>query len=62
MDATHSTLTIDASQSMSRVTGVVMKPFLKHLFYGINFTPFIKEAERRAATAATGLAGRSRGR
>jgi hypothetical protein len=26
----------------------VMKPALKHLFYGINFTPFIEEAERRA--------------
>ena len=24
-----------------------MKPLLKHLFYGINFTPFIEEAERR---------------
>jgi ribosome-associated toxin RatA of RatAB toxin-antitoxin module len=42
------TLTIDASQSMGAVRGVVMKPALKHLFYGINFTPFIEEAERRA--------------
>jgi len=25
-----------------------MRPFLKKLFYGINFTPFIQEAERRA--------------
>jgi len=28
-----------------------MKPALKHLFYGINFTPSIEEAERRAKTA-----------
>jgi hypothetical protein len=24
-----------------------MRPFLKKLFYGINFTPFSREAERR---------------
>ena len=28
--------------------GLAMKPALKHLFYSINFTPFIDEAERRA--------------
>jgi len=27
------------------------RPFLKKLFYGINFTPFIQEAERRARAA-----------
>jgi ribosome-associated toxin RatA of RatAB toxin-antitoxin module len=46
------TLTIDASQSMGPVRGTVLKPALKHLFYGINFTPFIEEAERRAQTRA----------
>ena len=48
IDASHSTLTIDASITMSRLQGLVMKPFLRRLFYGINFTPFIQEAERRA--------------
>jgi hypothetical protein len=28
-----------------------MGPFLKKLFYGINFTPFSREAERRAMAA-----------
>ena len=55
-DAGHSTLNIDAVQSMSRVQGTVMKPLLKHLFYGINFTPFIEEAERRARAASAGSA------
>jgi hypothetical protein len=55
VDADHCTLTIDASQSMGPVRGLVMKPFLKKLFYGINFTPFINEAERRA-TAPKGVA------
>jgi ribosome-associated toxin RatA of RatAB toxin-antitoxin module len=41
------TLNIDAVQSMSRLQGIAMKPLLKRLFYGINFTPFIEEAERR---------------
>jgi ribosome-associated toxin RatA of RatAB toxin-antitoxin module len=41
------TLNIDAVQSMGRIRGTVMKPLLRHLFYGINFTPFIEEAERR---------------
>jgi len=48
VDGEHSTLTIDASQSMGAVRGFLMKPALKKLFYGINFTPFIEEAERRA--------------
>jgi ribosome-associated toxin RatA of RatAB toxin-antitoxin module len=51
-DQGHCTLNIDAMQSMSRLQGTVMKPMLKHLFYGINFTPFIEEAERRAARQA----------
>ena len=50
-DSAHCTLTIDASQSMGPVRGVVMRPALKKLFYGINFTPFIEEAERRAKNA-----------
>ena len=36
---------------------VEMKPFLKRIFYGINFTPFIEEAERRQGKAARGRAG-----
>ena len=47
VDESHSTLTIDAAQSMGPVRGTVMRPFLKKIFYGINFTPFIEEAERR---------------
>jgi hypothetical protein len=27
---------------------LVMKPLLRRLFYGINFDPFIREAQRRA--------------
>ena len=49
VDEAHSTLTIDASQKMGPLRGLVMKPMLKRLFYGINFTPFIREAERRAS-------------
>jgi ribosome-associated toxin RatA of RatAB toxin-antitoxin module len=52
VDDDHCTLTIDASQSMGAVRGVIMKPALRHLFYSINFTPFIDEAERRAKAAA----------
>ena len=48
VDADHCTLTIDAAQTMGPVRGILMKPELKKLFYGINFTPFIEEAERRA--------------
>lgn len=51
VDDDHCTLTIDASQSMGAVRGVIMKPALRHLFYSINFTPFIEEAERRAKAA-----------
>ena len=48
VDANRSTLTIDATQGIDPVRGVLIKPALKHMFYGINFTPFIEEAERRA--------------
>jgi Polyketide cyclase / dehydrase and lipid transport len=51
VDDAHSTLTIDAAQSMGPVRGTVMRPFLKRIFYGINFTPFIEEAERREKAA-----------
>jgi ribosome-associated toxin RatA of RatAB toxin-antitoxin module len=51
VDADHCTLTIDASQQMNQVQGLVMKPFLRKLFYGINFAPFIQEAERRETAA-----------
>lgn len=50
VDANHCTLTIDAVQRLDPVRGVLMKPALKRMFYGINFTPFIEEAERRAST------------
>jgi ribosome-associated toxin RatA of RatAB toxin-antitoxin module len=53
VDENHCTLTIDAAQTMGSVRGLVMKPALKHLFYGINFTPFIEEAERRAKLVTT---------
>jgi len=45
--ASHSTLTIDAVQTMPLLKGLMMKPFLRRIFHGINFTPFIQEAERR---------------
>jgi ribosome-associated toxin RatA of RatAB toxin-antitoxin module len=48
IDGEHSTLTIDASQRMNWFTGCFMKPLLRHMFYKINFDPFIREAERRA--------------
>jgi hypothetical protein len=53
VDADHCTLTIDAAQTMGPVRGILMKPALKKLFYGINFTPFIEEAERRAKAIKT---------
>ena len=52
VDGAHATLNIDASMTMPWWKGLVMKPFLKKIFYGINFTPFIQEAERRAVTVA----------
>jgi ribosome-associated toxin RatA of RatAB toxin-antitoxin module len=47
VNANRSTLTIDATLGIDPVRGVLMKPALKRMFYGINFTPFIDEAERR---------------
>jgi hypothetical protein len=38
---------------MPRWRGLVLRPFLRRLFYGINFTPFIHEAERRARERAS---------
>jgi hypothetical protein len=38
IDDENSTLTIEATLSMGPVRGVLMKPALKHLFCGINFT------------------------
>ena len=52
VDGGHATLNIDASMTMPWWKGLVMKPFLKKIFYGINFTPFIEEAEQRAAAVA----------
>jgi ribosome-associated toxin RatA of RatAB toxin-antitoxin module len=49
IDAGHSKLTIDASTTMPLLPGLVMKPLLRRLFYGINFSPFIEEAQRRAS-------------
>jgi len=49
LDGERATLNIDAAMTMPWWKGVIMKPFLKKIFYGINFTPFIQEAERRAA-------------
>jgi ribosome-associated toxin RatA of RatAB toxin-antitoxin module len=51
VDADSCTLTVDAWLRTGQVQGMVLKPFLRKLFYGINFTPFIQEAERRAAAA-----------
>jgi ribosome-associated toxin RatA of RatAB toxin-antitoxin module len=48
VDAGHCTLEIDASMTLPPLQGLVMRPFLRRLFYRINFTPFIQEAERRA--------------
>ena len=48
VDAGHSTLTSDASTTMPLLPGLLLKPLLRRLFYGINFSPFIQEAQRRA--------------
>lgn len=53
VDADHCELTIDATARMAAAKGLIMRPALKHLFYGINFDPFIGEAERRAQAAAS---------
>ena len=36
-----------------------MKPFLRWIFYGINFTPFIQEAERRVTETGIQPSARS---
>jgi len=53
VDTGHSTLTIDASTTMPLLPGLVLKPLLRRLFYGINFSPFIQEAQRRANATRT---------
>jgi ribosome-associated toxin RatA of RatAB toxin-antitoxin module len=58
VDPGRSTLTIDASTALPLLSGLAMKPFLRRLFYGINFTPFIQEAERRARERKAGRAAK----
>jgi ribosome-associated toxin RatA of RatAB toxin-antitoxin module len=53
IDHNRCTLTIDAVQTLPWPVGMVMKPLLRRLFYRINFTPFIAEAERRARTGGS---------
>lgn len=48
VDAGRSALTIEATTTMPAWKGVVMRPILKRVFFRINFTPFLREAERRA--------------
>jgi ribosome-associated toxin RatA of RatAB toxin-antitoxin module len=48
VDASNCALTIDGSMPLPFLKGVIMRPLLKRIFYGINFKPFIEEAERRA--------------
>jgi ribosome-associated toxin RatA of RatAB toxin-antitoxin module len=48
VDTDHCTLTIDGSMPLPFLKGIIMRPLLKRVFYGINFKPFIEEAERRA--------------
>jgi hypothetical protein len=38
--------TMDASTTMPLLQGLVVKPLLRRLFYGVNFSPFIQEAQR----------------
>ena len=52
VDGSRCTLTIDASQRMGFLRGLVMKPLLRRIFFRLNFDPFIREAERRAGLAA----------
>jgi ribosome-associated toxin RatA of RatAB toxin-antitoxin module len=47
VDQVRCTFTIDATQELPLPIALVMRPFLRRLFYRINFTPFIGEAERR---------------
>ena len=59
VDGGACTLTITASQDLPWPVGLVMKPLLRRIFYGINFTPFIREAERRARQAPSASLGTS---
>ena len=54
VDEAHCALTIDASQSMGLLRGLVMRPLLRRIFFRLNFEPFIREAERRATAAIPG--------
>ena len=56
VDEGRCTLTIDASQSMGVVRGLVMKPMLRRIFFKLNFAPFIGEAERRGGVRTITLA------
>ena len=47
VDERRCALTIDASQSMGAIRGLLMKPLLRRIFFKLNFAPFIGEAERR---------------
>ena len=56
VDEHRCTLTIDASQSMGAIRGLLMKPLLRRIFFKLNFAPFIGEAERRGAVRTVTLA------
>jgi ribosome-associated toxin RatA of RatAB toxin-antitoxin module len=56
VDEHRCTLTIDASQSMGAIRGVMMKPLLRRIFFKLNFAPFIGEAERRGGARTITLA------
>ena len=56
IDDSHCELTIDASQSLGAVRGLLMKPLLRRIFFKLNFAPFIGEAERRSRLRTTALA------
>lgn len=56
VDEHRCTLTIDASQSMGAIRGLLMKPLLRRIFFKLNFAPFIGEAERRGGVRTVTLA------
>jgi ribosome-associated toxin RatA of RatAB toxin-antitoxin module len=56
IDEHRCTLTIDASQSMGAIRGLLMKPALRRIFYKLNFAPFVGEAERRSKSHVIRLA------
>ncbi|HEY6793349.1 MAG TPA: SRPBCC family protein [Kineosporiaceae bacterium] len=57
LDGGRCLLTIDAAMPLGPIRGLIMKPLLRRIFYRLNFTPFIREAERRAAASAPAGAG-----